>query len=150
MRLLRQSIWVLGMAACSTGPVQPVGLHVRIEPSAAVLAAGDSLRVRVTISNESSEPQQIVGVSCQAVVDVYSTSANTRMPVYDLRACIAVAGTTTVPPHGALSDLVTFATTQQNGAANALTEGVYRLQGRMSVLGFGTLRSEYATIAVSE
>ncbi len=149
MKLLRRSILVLGLVACSTAPTAPAGLHIRVEPNAAVLTAGDPLRVRATIINESSTPQRIAGLSCQAIVYVIAKSANTRLAVSDGRTCTLVAGTTTLLPQEELSDVLTFATTKTTGAPGALSEGTYRLQAEFAVIGYGPLRSDYATVTVA-
>lgn len=149
MKLFRQSIWLLGIAACSTAPTAPAGLHVRIEPNATVVAAGDSLRIRATIINESDSPHQIVGLTCQAIVDVFANSTNTRLPVSNGRICTLAAGSTMLPPRGELSDVVAFATTESTGASSALAEGIYRVRARFGVIGYGELRSDYVTVTVS-
>lgn len=152
MKLSRHPIWVLAFVACSTAPTaptEPAGFHVQVEPNAEVIAAGDTLLVRVTITNETPAPQNIVGVTCQAIVEVFPEATSTRLPVYDSRACIAIKGTTTVLPHGTLSDVLRFATTTTPGASNALSAGTYRVQGQFSVSGQGLVRSEFATVTVS-
>lgn len=149
MKLLRRSILVLGLVACSTAPTAPAGLHIRVEPNASVLTAGDPLRVRATITNESSSAQQIAGLSCQAIVYVFAKSANTQLPVSDPRLCTLIAGTTTLLPHEELSDVLTFATTKTTGTPGALSEGSYRLQAQFAVIGHGLLRSDYATVTVA-
>lgn len=149
MKFSRHPIWVLALVACSTAPTEPVGFSIQVEPNAAVIAAGDTLRVRVTITNETSVPQQVAGVTCQAIVEVFPQATSLRLPVYDPRACITIAGTTTVLPHGTLSDVQRIATTATPGASNALSAGTYRVQGQFGVIGQGLVRSEFATVTVS-
>jgi hypothetical protein len=123
-------------------------VHVSAEPAAWVLVAGDSLRVRVTISNDSAEPQRVVGASCPGWVEVYATEHSARVAVSDARACLLVAGTTMLPPYGQISDQLVLATTGQTGAANAIPIGQYRLRGRMALLGYGVLWSPYVAVQV--
>ncbi|MFN8571376.1 MAG: hypothetical protein U0132_04915 [Gemmatimonadaceae bacterium] len=149
MRVLGQWMLVCSVSACTSGPVQPSGVAVSAELEATVLRVGDSLRVRVTIANESAEPQRIVGVACQAVVDVYANPGPTRVAVSAPRMCILPTGNTTVPSHGTFTDVLTLATTKRNGGSNALAPGIYLVRGGMPVVGYGMLRSGFVTVTVS-
>jgi hypothetical protein len=149
LKLLRQQIWVLALAACSTAPTEPLGFRIQIEPNAAVITAGDTLRVHVTITNETSVPQQIASISCHAIVEVFPQEASAALPVHDSRACPAVAGTTTLFPGSTLADLHRLVTTTTPGTSNALAPGKYRVQAQFGVVGQGLARSDFTTVTVS-
>lgn len=134
---LPSTVLVLG---CQSPAEPPSGLSVTASVKPVPAVAGEPLSIEVVVANTSKGAHFVSGSAggCIAVVDVHDTA---RKPVLDTnpRICDAAFVQHRVAPSSTLFDRLSF---------SGLRSGVYHLQARLGVSGYGELRSPEYTVTV--
>lgn len=121
--------------ACSTQPTETVdGLHIETHLSATELRPGDSVVVRVVVTNTSTSPRTIPWYACPSVFVVVDAAGDSVAPEgHDRVLCTADARARTLAP-GEQAELTgVWRGEMRDGGWVFARPGMYRVFGRLLV-----------------